>query len=169
MNDVSESTERSLIAAVQDGLPFTIRPFASLATRLGIAEHDVLQSLTGLVQRQIIRRFGVVVRHRALGYTANAMVVWDIPDDQVDALGVRLGQRAAVTLCYRRPRRRPDWPYNLFCMIHGRDRTTVLAEVAAIATSLDKPYRHEVLFSRRCFKQRGARYLSSTGDNHGPD
>jgi DNA-binding Lrp family transcriptional regulator len=79
------------------------------------------------VDEGLIRRFGVVVRHHELGLEANAMCVWDVPDAEVSALGRRLAQEAAVTLCYRRSRVPPDWPYNLFCMIHGSAREEVLA------------------------------------------
>ena len=106
-----------------------------------------------------IKRFGVVVRHQELGYTANAMLVHDIPDDQVSEIGRALAEEPSVTLCYRRPRSLPDWPYNLFCMIHGRER----AEVQAIIAELRQRHglndaAHEVLFSLTRFKQNGARY-----------
>jgi DNA-binding Lrp family transcriptional regulator len=112
-----------------------------------------------LTERGVIRRFGLVLSHRDLGYNANAMVVWDIPDAAVGEIGEKLAALDYVTLCYRRPRRLPDWPYNLFCMIHGRDRATVEAlaeEAAATAGAADCP--RSVLFSTRQFKQRGARY-----------
>ena len=107
----------------------------------------------------VIKRFGVVVRHHELGYRANAMVVWDIPDERVRDIGQQLGDFAFVTLCYRRPRRLPVWPYNLFTMIHGRDREQVLARVEELvqACGLGDVAR-DVLFSQRRFKQRGARY-----------
>ena len=88
------------------------------------------------------------------------MVVWDIPDGQVDQCGQQLGQFDCVTLCYQRPRCPPDWPYNLFCMIHGKDRESVLARIDDIRQLLqleDTP--HAVLFSNKRYKQRGARYL----------
>nr|WP_305800389.1 hypothetical protein [Thiolapillus sp.] len=103
---------------------------------------------------------GIVVRHHELGYTANAMVVWDVPDDQTRRVGKALGRHACVTLCYQRPRRLPEWPYNLFCMIHGKDRERVLNYLDSLVESealQDIP--HEVLFSGERFKQRGARYL----------
>jgi hypothetical protein len=89
------------------------------------------------------------------------MVVWDIPDDQVRTAGRCLGSVPFVTLCYRRPRRLPDWPYNLFTMIHGRDRDQVLERVEWLLDSCGmRDFAHRVLFSQRCFKQRGARYTS---------
>ncbi len=151
--------ERELIAAIQDGLPLERHPYAAVARQIGLSEAQVIASIGQLTERGIIRRFGVVLSHRDLGYKANAMVVWNIPDAVVGEIGERLAALDYVTLCYRRPRRLPDWPYNLFCMIHGRDRTTVeaLAEQAATAAgAADCP--RGVLFSTRQFKQRGARY-----------
>lgn len=151
--------DRALISAIQDGLPLVKDPYAEIGRKLGLSEAQVIESIKGLTERGVIRRFGLVLSHRELGYKANAMVVWDISDDAVGEIGERLAALDYVTLCYRRPRRLPDWPYNLFCMIHGRDRATVEAlaeEAAAAAGATDCP--RDVLFSTRQFKQRGARY-----------
>lgn len=158
--------ERALLAALAEGLPLEPRPFAALGERLGLTEAEALCVLRGLQERGVVRRFGVVVRHHELGYRANAMVVWDVPDAAVDAVGQALAAAPGVTLCYRRPRRPPDWPYNLFCMIHGRDREAVLLalEQAADLAGLREVPR-EVLFSGRRFKQRGAVFgPTTTGD-----
>jgi DNA-binding Lrp family transcriptional regulator len=151
--------DRRLIAAVQDGLPLVERPFQAVGEATGLSEDQVIAGLQRLIGDGTIKRFGIVVRHRELGYRANAMVVWDVPDEQVQRAGRRLAALPFVTLCYRRPRRPPGWPYNLFCMIHGRERATVLGQIEAAtrAAGLDGSSR-AVLFSRRCFKQRGARY-----------
>jgi len=153
--------ERDLIAAVQDGLPLDPHPYAAVGRMVGLSEAEVIEGLRRLIERGVIRRFGLVLSHRNLGYRANGMVVWDIPDDNVGEIGDRLAALPFVTLCYRRPRRLPDWPYNLFCMIHGRDRRTVeaLTEKAARAVgAADLP--RAMLFSTRQFKQRGARYAN---------
>ena len=148
--------DRRLIGAIADGLPLVPAPYAAIAERLGMAEDEVLHRLEALIDDGTVSRFGVVVRHRPLGYRANAMTVWDVPDDEVRDVGRRLAALPFVTLCYRRPRRPPAWPYNLFTMIHGRDRAAVEAQVADAAEIAGAA--HEILFSRRCFKQRGARY-----------
>ncbi len=147
------------IQVVQDGLPLVERPYREIGDRLGWSEQAVIDTLQGMIDDGIIKRLGVVVRHHELGYRANAMVVWDVPDDRVDALGQQLGRQDCVTLCYQRPRRLPDWPYNLFCMVHGRDRDDVLACIGRMAEGLGlEAVAHAVLFSGRRFKQRGARY-----------
>ena len=153
--------DRRLVAAVQDGLPLATRPYAEVARMLGLAEDEVIARLTALVAAGTIRRIGIVVRHRELGYRANAMVVWDVDDSIVAEVGRRVGRFPFVTLCYRRPRRLPAWPYNLFCMIHGRDRGVVEEQIEAL--SRDRGLAgapRATLFSRARFKQCGARYAT---------
>lgn len=152
---------QAIVHALQEGLALTPRPFARIAERLGIDEETVLAVVRQLQTTGAIKRFGVVVRHHELGFRANAMVVWDVPDEAVDAAAKRLADDPAVTLCYRRPRRPPSWPYNLFCMIHGLNRESVQSKIAALRSADDlQNLRYAVLFSRRRFKQRGAVYVS---------
>ncbi|MFO1417477.1 MAG: AsnC family protein [Methylotetracoccus sp.] len=157
--DADQAMEQRLLAAVQRGLPLVPRPYAEIGQRVGLCEADVIERLARWSATGVINRLGVVVRHRVLGYEANAMVVFDIPDDRVSEVGATMASFSCVTLCYRRPRRGQDWPYNLFCMIHGRDRAVVEGQVEALVVFcglVDVP--RAVLFSRRCFKQRGAIY-----------
>ncbi len=152
-------SDTALVAAIQDGFPLASRPYADIAARAGLAEHEVIARLCQWLAEGVVKRVGVIVRHHELGYRANAMVVWDVPDAEADRVGRAFARREFVTLCYRRPRRLPDWPYNLFCMIHGRDRATVLRHIETLGRDTGLPgLSHEVLFSRRRFKQRGARY-----------
>ena len=159
------NADSALIRAIQGGLPLVERPFAAIAVELGWTEEAVIEGIRALMAQGAIKRLGVVVRHQELGYGANAMVVWDLPDAQVDALGQRIGALPFVTLCYRRPRRPPAWPYNLFTMIHGRDRAAVLSQVAQLKAELETelgPLVNAVLFSGQRFKQRGAFYRSTS-------
>lgn len=159
MTSLTLQQQESLKAAIQDGLPLTATPYASLAVRLDLSEDAVIRQLDQWLQEGYIKRLGLVVRHHAVGYRANAMVVWNIPDEQVDALGEQLRNHPAITLCYRRPRRLPDWPYNLFCMIHGKDRELVLQQIDALKQQFDlQNIQSAVLFSQRQFKQTGGRY-----------
>ena len=152
----------ALLEAIQSGLPLVPRPYDELGRRVGMTEAQVVDVLSQWVSDGLIKRLGVVVRHRPLGYRSNAMVVWDVPDERVSDVGRRMSAHEFVTLCYRRPRNGSDWPYNLFCMIHGRDRDSVRAQIERLAEAcglIDTP--RAVLFSSRCFKQRGARYIVS--------
>ncbi len=145
---------RLLVEGLQRGLPLIERPYAALGQATGIGEEAVIARLRDWLASGVIQRLGVIVHHHELGYRANAMVVWDVPEAQLPKAVAALLAWDFVTLCYRRPRRPPEWPYNLFCMIHGRDRNRVLERVGLLAESGLDPFPHEVLFSRRRFKQR---------------
>ncbi|MDT3669600.1 MAG: Lrp/AsnC family transcriptional regulator [Aromatoleum sp.] len=153
--------ERRLITGLQAGLSLEPRPFAALARGAGLEEAEAIGLIRRWLDDGLIKRFGVVVRHHELGFRANAMCVWDVPDEQVAVLGHLLAREPAVTLCYRRTRVPPHWRYNLFCMIHGKSRDTVqlLRNDLAARLELDR-WQHAVLFSCRRFKQHGARYLN---------
>ena len=156
-----EDADRQLLAAIQNGPPLVPRPYAELGARLGLSEAEVMARLQQLQVRGVIRRFGVVVRHHEVGYGANAMVVLDVPDAQVRELGQCLAGFDFITLCYRRPRHLPQWRYNLYCMIHGKTREDVLSNLEWTGNRCGlQSLPHEVLFSRRRFKQRGAVYFA---------
>lgn len=151
--------DAALIAGLQGGFALVARPYAELARRACLPEAEVMARLTSMVERGAIKRMGVVVRHRDLGYTANAMVVFDVPDAQVDRVGERIADSTLATLCYLRERHAPDWPYNLFCMIHSRSRHDALRSLAELRRRCGlASYPSVVLFSRQCYKQRGAHY-----------
>ena len=151
--------DRRLVAEIQGGLPLSSHPYREIGDRIGLSESEVIARVGRMQDEGVIKRLGIVVRHHELGYTANAMIVWDVPDDRLDDVGKRLSGQECVTLCYQRPRRLPDWPYNLFCMIHGKQRERVLDYIETLVASLElQDIPRKVLFSGRRFKQRGARY-----------
>ena len=151
--------DRRLVAALAPGLPLVDRPFAMLAGRCDQSEQTVIRCIEGWLDEGLIKRMGVVVRHHELGFRANAMCVWDVPDESANALGMKLAGEKGVSLCYRRRRALPEWRFNLFCMIHGRSRSEVEARIAHLQRvhKLDS-YPHACLFSTHRFKQCGARY-----------
>ena len=153
------AAEQKLVAATARGLPLLAAPYEEVARQIGATQAEVISGLENMLADGRIRRVGAVIRHRRLGYEANAMVVWDVPDETVGSRGSALAGDAAVTLCYRRARARPDWPYNLYCMVHGRERAPVLDEVSRLGAAHDlNAFPRAVLFSQRCFSQRAARY-----------
>jgi DNA-binding Lrp family transcriptional regulator len=159
-----DETDRRLLAALQGGLPLAARPYDEIGRRIGLSGADVQARLAKLRQLNVLSRFGVVVRHHELGYGANAMVVWNVPDEQVRDLGRCLAGFDFITLCYRRPRH-ARWPYNLYCMIHGKSRDEVLGNLEWLMNHCGlNDLAHEVLFSRRRFKQRGAAYFREPAD-----
>ena len=153
-----DASDRRLVGATQDGLSLTPRPYAVVADRVGLSEAQVMEGLRRLLCEGVIKRIGVVVRHHELGYRANAMVVFDVPRIRVDMVGERLAKVVPVTACRRRTRRPPVWPYNLYCMLHGRDRTEVMGWVDELLPDAVGDLNRTVLFSRRRFRQRCASY-----------
>lgn len=156
-----EEVDGYVLQALERGLLLVPRPYLALAGEIGLSETEVIARIQRLIAAGVITRFGLIVRHRRLGYRANAMVVFDVEDDRVDTLGARFAQQDFVTLCYRRPRHGMRWPYNLFCMIHGSCRDRVTRQAEQLAEVGDLGERMALLFSRRCYLQRGTRIAPS--------
>jgi DNA-binding Lrp family transcriptional regulator len=153
-----DAIDRALIVATQAGLPLVERPYAQIAASLQLTEPEVLQRMQDLQTRGIVRRIGVIPNHYKLGYRANGMSVWNVPDEVVDEIGKHVGALTFVTHCYCRPRHLPDWPYNLFAMVHGKTREEVEEKVQEIASLLGAyADGHRVLFSTRILKKTGLR------------
>lgn len=160
---MDEISKLRLRKAIQNGLPLTEQPYLTLAQELGLTEGQIMKTILDWQGDGLIKRFGLVVKHHSLGYRANAMVVWDIPEDKVDEVGELLSLCDAVTLCYQRPRQLPEWNYNLFSMIHGQDRNTVLQQLADITEQNDLScFKRDVLFSYKLFKQCGGQYVQAS-------
>jgi len=154
-----ETLDAAIVRATQAGLPLVPRPYDAVAATLGVPPALVIERLRAMLASGAIRRIGVVPNHWRLGWTSNGMSVWDVDDARVDELGARVGAMPGVTHCYRRPRRLPTWRYNLFAMVHGRDRGEVEAQVAAIAALLgDAARAHDVLYSTKVLKKTGLRF-----------
>ena len=153
-----DAIDRAIVRATQAGLPLCAQPYHAVAERVGVDPDEVMARMRRMLAAGIIRRIGAVPNHYRLGYRANGMSVWDVPDERVSELGRRVGALPFVSHCYRRPRRPPQWPYNLFAMVHGRTREEVEAQVAEIAALLgDAARRHDVLYSTRILKKTGLR------------
>ncbi len=154
--------DRALIAATQGGLPLVPRPFDAVGERLGVSGQQVRERLAQMLESGLIRRIGAVPNHYRLGFTANGMSVWDVDDALVDQLGERIGQLPGVSHCYRRPRRLPSWPYNLFAMLHGRTRAEVEQQAVQLRELLGTACRgHDILYSTAILKKTGLRLRQS--------
>ena len=150
--------DRRIVMATQDGLPLDLRPYHWLAAELGVDAEIVMERLRAMLSDGRIRRIGAVPNHYRLGYSANGMSVWDVPDEDIRTIGTQVGELDIVSHCYHRPRRMPDWPYNLFAMVHGHSQAEVRDKVNQIAQLLgDKVRQHDVLFSTRILKKTGLR------------
>ncbi|WP_168204840.1 AsnC family transcriptional regulator [Noviherbaspirillum sp. UKPF54] len=153
-----DAVDRALIVATQQGLPLVARPYHAIAEQLELDPEEVIARMRRLLELGVIRRIGVVPNHYAIGYRANGMSVWDVPDEVIDELGERVGQLEFVSHCYRRPRRLPHWRYNMFAMVHGKTRDEVEEKVAQIAELLGEHVRdYQILYSTRILKKTGLR------------
>jgi len=157
-----DEIDRRIIVATQQGLPLTAEPYEDIAHSIGISVTETITRMRRMLENGIIRRVGVVPNHYALGYTSNGMTVWNVPDEHATELGKKIGDLPFVSHCYRRPRHLPDWPYNLFAMVHGRNRTETEEQISAISQLLGQDdLGHAVLYSTRILKKTGLR-LGST-------
>jgi DNA-binding Lrp family transcriptional regulator len=150
--------DAALLVEIQDGFPLSATPYRDVAEAIGADVGAVVGAVERLLADGCIKRVGCVVNHVVTGFDANCMVVWDVPDDELDARGEAVGELPYVTLCYHRPRR-PDqgWEYNLFTMIHGRETDAVDQKIDELAAE-HLPFDHERLYSTATLKQTGARY-----------
>ncbi|KXS41824.1 MAG: heme d1 biosynthesis protein NirH [Methanolobus sp. T82-4] len=150
-----DEIEEAIIRFTQNGIPLTPSPFKDLAESLGLSEEETVARIKGMQEKGIIRRFGASIGHRDIGIVANAMCIWNVPDEQVEEVGNIMASFAEVTHCYERPRR-PGWDYNLFTMVHSYTRADceIVADRISQVTGI-KDYR--LLFSEREFKKTGVR------------
>ncbi len=149
--------DTDIMQALTTGLKLTPRPYETLSQSLNRGEDEILARISALSAAGIISRLGVIVRHRALGWRANAMVVWDLPHDHITTAGPKLAAQTGVTLCYERTPVEGHWPYRLYSMFHARSRSEALENLRAAAALPElREVPHRALFSTRCFKQTGA-------------
>jgi len=156
-----DDTDRQIIEATQEGLPLCPRPYHAVAEQLGLDGNDVMARLERMLAAGVIRRIGAVPNHYRLGFKANGMTVWDVPDQYITSAGRSVGALSFVSHCYHRPRRLPDWRFNLFAMVHGRDRSEVEEKSDGIAEILGHRFRaRDVLYSTRILKKTGFRLVA---------
>jgi len=153
-----DETDLSIMRATQTGLPLVPEPYRHIAEQLGLTAEQVMERMNVMLQHGIIRRIGAVPNHFKLGYRFNGMTVWNVPDDLIDELGQKIGRLDFVSHCYHRPRHLPEWPYNLFAMVHAKTRQDVDQKIRQIAVLLgDANQGSDVLYSTRILKKTGFR------------
>lgn len=149
--------DKKIIRALQEDLPLTSEPYQDIATNLGTTEEELLEKINLFIEQGIIRRFGAAIRHREAGFTANAMVVWNVEDDRTIEIGKKMASFSEVSHCYERPRY-PDWPYNLFTMVHGKSREECEQIAKKIANVIDVT-NYRLLFSTDELKKTSMKYF----------
>lgn len=153
-SELSETDEK-LIRLIQDGIKFTHSPFEKAAAELGISEDEIASRLKRLIEEKKVRRFGASIGHIALGFTANGMGVWDIPEDKIEEIGRKMAAFHEVSHCYQRPKS-AEWPYNMYTMIHGRTQEECQAVAEKISIAVGIP-EYKLVFSERELKKKGVR------------
>jgi DNA-binding Lrp family transcriptional regulator len=153
---VPSETEKTIISLLQDNLPNSLKPYADLALKLHMEEEQILTNIRRLLEYKVLRRIGAILYHQNAGYTSNAMGVWIVPEDKINKIGQLMAQFQEVSHCYQRPTL-PDWPYNIFTMIHGQADKQCYEIMARIAQATGiKDYR--LLFSVIELKKSSMRY-----------
>lgn len=168
------ASERRLLEAVQDGLPLSDTPYRDVARDLAVSRDWVTDAVVRLLGSGVIRRVGVVPNHYAIGYTENAMTVWDVPDENVGEVGRAVAELGFVTHCYRRPRHGDVWPYNLFAMVHGRTASEAERRVEVVGRTVSEhsplgPGGWETVYSTRILKKRGIQFADADEEASSPD
>jgi DNA-binding Lrp family transcriptional regulator len=152
-----DTLDKDIINALSGDISGSKQPYKDIAEQLGIGEDELLSRVLGYRERGLLRRMGAMIAHRVAGVDANGMIVWDAPEDKVEEIGLKLASAREVTHCYARTRS-PEWPYNLYTMVHGRTRKT--CEHIAERLSNEVGVKHfKVVFSTREFKKTSPRYF----------
>jgi len=153
-----DDLDRKIITATQSGLPRVKEPYQAIAQQLNIETELLKQRMQTMLAQGQIRRIGAVPNHYKLGYSANAMSVWNVPDEMIKELGQQLGALSFVSHCYERPRFLPEWPYNLFAMLHGKSKDEVAEKVQQVVVLLGQHCAgYELLYSKQILKKTGLR------------
>jgi siroheme decarboxylase len=158
-----DEIDKKIIAAVQGDIPITERPYLEIAESIGIDEDTLLQKLQKLSDDGVIRRFGATLRHQHSGFTANAMVAWQVNEDRIESVGKTMASFKEVSHCYRR-NPTEEWPYNLYTMVHAKDEETCrgvarkMSEKALVET-------YSLLFSRKELKKTSMTYFETDDDD----
>lgn len=148
-----------LIKSLQGGIDICKKPFESLGKELGLSGDSIICEIKEAIQANIIKRFGAVVHHKKLGYSSNAMVVWDFTSEEIDKFGDEIAKYDFVKLCYQRPKIEGVWPYNLFCMIFGKSKEEIETNINKMRSDLKlQEIDFEILYTTKAYKQNGARY-----------
>jgi len=149
--------DREVLKELTGDLPTTPEPYLELAEKIGISEKEFLIRARKLLRDGCLRKVGAIISPSKAGFRANGMTVFKAPVKSVAQLGKKLAARPEVTHCYERVAP-PEFPYNLYAMIHGRTRKEVIARVRKIAREL-KLDDYQILFSTREFKKTSLRPL----------
>ena len=154
---VPTEEDKEFIRQLQKDIEIVDRPFLKASENLGITEEQIFEKLHEYENIGVMRRYAAILRHREAGFTANGMIVWKVPEKRISEVGEKLGAFPQVSHCYERPVY-PDWPYNVFSMIHCKS----FDEAGQMAKDIQKQIDvndYKILFSSREFKKTRVEYF----------
>ncbi len=154
---VPTETDKEFIRELQKDMDIIDRPFLDASKKLGLTEHELFEKLKYYENIGVMRRFAAILRHREVGFTANGMIVWIVPDEKIEEVGLKLGAFPQVSHCYQRPTY-PDWPYSVFSMIHCKSEEEAGEMTKTIQSQINIP-DYKILFSTREFKKTRVEYF----------
>lgn len=160
---ILEELDKRIIAAMQVDFPLAERPYREIAERIGISENELMARLGRYREQGRIRKMGAVLRHREVGYLANALCAWIVPVEKLEEAGMTMAASPAVTHCYAREPQ-PDWPYNLYIMLHAHTREECRAQAAKLSQAAGLS-DYIMLFSTKEWKKSNVRYFQEVGEN----
>jgi len=149
--------DKEFIRELQKDLDIVDKPFSKTAQKLGMTEEQIFEKLKYYEEIGVMRRFAAILRHRDLGFVANGMIVWKVPEERITEVGVKLGSFPQVSHCYQRPVY-PDWPYNVFSMIHCKSEDEAHQVAKTIQNQINVE-EYMILFSSREFKKTRVEYF----------
>jgi len=147
-----DEIDRKLLAGMEKGITLTTEPFNEIALQLGITPKEVVSRLCDLKEKGVIRRFGASIKPNNIGFSANALVAWKVPENRVQEIGAYLSKYQEISHCYERKTVKGRWDYNLYVVIHGREREVVQRLVKEISekTAITE---YKILYSTRDLKR----------------
>lgn len=148
----------SVIRYAQNDIEFVHEPFKKIVDAIGIDYDTFFGALDELQEAGVMRRFASILNHRKAGFSANAMVVWDVDEQNGEAIGEKAAAFSAVSHCYLRPKY-PNWSYNLFTMVHGKSEEETNSIIEEMAAEIDAK-SHMPLYSSREFKKVRIEYFT---------
>ena len=155
--------DKDFIRELQKDMEIIDEPFVKAANNLGLTENELFEKMKHYEDNGVMRRFAAILRHRQVGFTANGMIVWKVPEDRISEVGEKLGSFPQVSHCYERPTY-SDWPYNVFSMIHCKtqDEANDMAKTIQDLINVDD---YRILFSTREFKKTRVEYFVENSFN----
>ncbi len=160
---IPDEDDKRFVRELQKDMDIIDEPFVKTANKLGMTESELFEKMRYYEEIGVMRRFAAILRHRQVGFTANGMIVWRVPKDRIDQVGAMLGAFPQVSHCYQRPTY-PDWPYNVFSMIHCKTHDEAKQMAKEIQSQIDVD-DYKILFSLREFKKTRVEYFVENSFN----